>query len=166
MTPVDRLPFDLRTAVRPDDPQAVRTLVAATGFFSPEEIDIAEELVEETLARGSAAGYEFLLAEDASGLVGYSCYGLIPGTEASYDLYWIAVRPNLQGRGLGRWLLQETERRVVAGGGRRAYVDTSGRPQYLPTRRFYEGSGYETAAILEDFYAPGDAKVIFQKKLA
>jgi hypothetical protein len=45
------------------------------------------------------------------------------------------------------------------------YVDTSGRAQYAPTRAFYEHMGYERAAVLEDFYAPGDAKVIYSKIL-
>ncbi|MBC7352231.1 MAG: hypothetical protein H5U08_07720, partial [Thermogutta sp.] len=32
-----------RTVVRPEDRQAVRRLVEATGFFRPDEVDVAEE---------------------------------------------------------------------------------------------------------------------------
>jgi hypothetical protein len=35
----------------------------------------------------------------------------------------------------------------------------------LPTHRFYERCGYRQAAFLEDFYAPGDGKVIFVRSL-
>ena len=44
----------LRTAPLPEDVSAVREIIAATGFFSDEEITIAGELVEETLVKGDA----------------------------------------------------------------------------------------------------------------
>jgi ribosomal protein S18 acetylase RimI-like enzyme len=99
-------------------------------------------------------------------LAGYACYGPIPATRESHDLYWIAVAPERQGRGLGRRLLRAVEREVARAGGRRIYVDTSGRDAYAPTRAFYERAGYVREATLPDFYAPGDAKVIYRKQLA
>ena len=45
------------------------------------------------------------------------------------------------------------------------YLDTSGRAQYAPTRAFYERKGYRVAARLEDFFAPGDDKVIYVRTL-
>jgi hypothetical protein len=45
-------------------------------------------------------------------------------------------------------------------------VETSTRAQYEPTRTFYERCGYEIAAELPDFYAPGDGKAIFVRVLA
>ncbi|MEQ9561678.1 MAG: GNAT family N-acetyltransferase [Woeseiaceae bacterium] len=157
-----------RTDVRASDVVAVRSLVAETGFFSAEEIDVAAELVEETLTRGKAAGYEFVFADapDASGrLLGYSCYGAIPATVSSFDLYWIAVAAGKQRSGLGRELIRESERQARAMGASRMFVDTAGREQYAPTRAFYERMGYRKAAVLDDFYAPGDAKVIYAKTL-
>ncbi|MCG2778221.1 MAG: GNAT family N-acetyltransferase, partial [Desulfobacterales bacterium] len=40
----------------------------------------------------------------------------------SYDLYWIAVPPDFQGKGLGRRLLKEVEKRISSAGGKRSYV--------------------------------------------
>lgn len=156
----------LRTYPREADIAAVRSLVAATGFFSGEEIDIAGELVEETLARGAQAGYSFMFAESRGVLAGYCCFGPIPLTRESYDLYWIAVRPDSQGTGLGRRLMTEAEAAIIRCGGKRIYADTSSRDQYLPTRGFYEALGYQRAAFLPDFYAPGDGRVIYCKVLA
>jgi GNAT superfamily N-acetyltransferase len=155
----------LRHEARPSDAASIRELVASTGFFSAEEVAIAVELVEARLASGAASGYAFLFAEADGRVVGYTCYGPIAGTAASYDLYWIAVRADERGRGLGRRLLAETERLVRAAGGRRLYAETSGRAQYRPTRAFYERSGYLREAELRDFYAPGDAKVFYVKAL-
>lgn len=154
-----------RFDVQPADAGAIRAIVAATGMFTDAECDIARELVEERLARGDASGYAFVIADRAGQVAGYTAYGQIPCTQSSFDLYWIAVRPDCQGSGVGRELMRETERRIAAAGGERVYVDTSGRAAYAPTRAFYERLGYARAAELPDFYARGDAKVIYVKRL-
>jgi ribosomal protein S18 acetylase RimI-like enzyme len=160
---------EFRTETRPDDVAAVRDLAAATGYFSASEVAIAAELVEERLQRGPASGYEFLFADGAGRLdgrlEGYACYGLIPCTLSSYDLYWIAVHPDTQGAGLGRRLLQECERRIRALGGTGVYAETSGKAQYVSTRKFYERCDYATGAVFADFYGPGDDKYVFVKIL-
>ncbi|MEJ5343084.1 MAG: GNAT family N-acetyltransferase [Thermogutta sp.] len=161
----DKVSLDFRSTVRSDDRLAVRRLVESTGFFRPDEVDVAEELVTERLLKGPASGYEFLFADQEGQLRGYVCFGPIPCTVSSWDLYWIVVDPAHQRRGLGRRLLQEAEKAIRAAGGTRVYVDTSGREQYRPTRLFYEKNGYQVAAVLEDFYAPGDPKVIYVKVL-
>jgi ribosomal protein S18 acetylase RimI-like enzyme len=147
------------------DRDQIRNLVAATDFFSPAEVDIAVELVDAYLSSGPRSGYQFVLLDLDESVVGYACFGPIPCTEGSYDLYWIAVVPDLQQRGSGRKLLLEVERLVSGQRGRAIYVDTSSRDQYLPTRKFYESCGYTQAASLPDFYRPGDAKVIYVKRL-
>ena len=52
-----------RTEVKASDVEAVRVLVSETGFFNAEEVAIAVELVEESLERGKASGYEFVFAD-------------------------------------------------------------------------------------------------------
>ena len=154
-----------REEVRPEDRQAVGRLVRTTGFFSEEEADIAVELVEKRLAKGDASGYSFLLAEEGDCLLGYACFGPIPGSVHSFDLYWIAVDLGEQGRGIGRVLMTAAERVMAGRGARLIYADTSSRPQYKTTRAFYLACGYREEAFLTDFYAPGDGKVIFVKTL-
>ncbi len=164
-----RIPGDdlaLRADVRPEDPPRIRRLVAATGFFSLEETQVAGELAEERLATGDKSGYHFLLAERGGQLVGYTCFGPVPMTESSFDLYWIAVQPECQGKGVGRMLLSETQKRVRAAGGLRLYIETSLRAQYNGTRAFYEKNGFRLESLLEDFYAPGDGRATYSRKLA
>lgn len=155
----------LRDHVVPPDCEAVRSLVARTGFFRPDEIEIAVELVEERLARGATSGYEFVFAERDGEVVGYACYGPIGCTLGSYDLYWIAVDPRVQRAGIGRRLVSAVESRVAAAGGRRIYIDTSSQPKYSSTRTFYERCGCHLEARLADFYAPGDDRVIYVKPI-
>ena len=71
----------------------------------------------------------------------------------------------MRGRGLGKILLQKTEGLIRDLGGRHLFAETSSRDQYVPTQRFYEKSHYVPEAILMDFYAPGDSKIIYPKSL-
>lgn len=158
-------PVTFRHELVPVDRAQIRDLVHATGFFHAEEVDLAVELVDEWLAKGASSGYEFVIAEQDGRIVGYTCFGLIPCTQSSYDLYWIAVHPKAQGQGLGRRLNAETERRIRERSGTRIYAETSSRPQYRSTRAFYERTGYRLAEMLEDFYAPGDGRATYLKVL-
>lgn len=155
----------LRWELRDGDEDAIRAIVASSGLFSPNEQAIAVELVEERRAKGEVSGYYFAFLDDGLRTVGYTCFGPIPATAASYDLYWIAVETTRQRRGLGLRLLLETERDIAARGGTRIYVDTSSRSDYAPTRAFYLSAGYRQEVELRDFYGPGDGKVIFCKQL-
>ncbi len=157
---------ELRRGLNSTDPASVEALVRATGVFSPPEVAVARELVEERLSRGPASGYEFLLAEDEAGLLGYACWGQIPCTERSYDLAWIAVRPERQGGGVGRRILSLAEEEIARSGGSRIYVETSTRAAYDPTRAFYERCGYARAATFDDFYAAGDGKAVYLKTVS
>lgn len=155
-----------RSAVTEADIAKVRALVVATGFFTPEEEDIAAELVEERLQRGAASGYEFVLAEQDGRLAGYACFGPIAGTQSSFDLFWIAVDPGRQGSGIGRAVLAKAEDAMRAMGATRHYAETSSTKRYAPTRAFYVRAGLREVANIADFYSPGDGKVVYERVLS
>jgi len=154
-----------RTRLGASDPGDIERLVRETGFFSTEEIAIARELADDGVANGPGSHYRFVLADDEHELAGYACFGPVPCTQSSWDLYWIAVRPDAQGKHLGRELLAITETAVRAAGGTRLYAETSSRDQYQPTRAFYARRGYTAAARLPDFYGPADDRITFAKVL-
>ncbi|MCB9882799.1 MAG: GNAT family N-acetyltransferase [Planctomycetes bacterium] len=154
-----------RTQLQPRDEERVERIVTSTKKFNDGEVAIAVELVVERRSKGDASGYHFVFGDSGSETLGYACFGPIPATQSSYDLYWIAVDAGLQRRGLGRRLIAEVEASIARLGGTRIYVDTSSREDYAPTRAFYRGMGYIVEAELESFYAPGDGKVVFCKVL-
>ncbi|MGD8827772.1 MAG: GNAT family N-acetyltransferase [Gammaproteobacteria bacterium] len=166
MQPAIETGLSFRIEPHAADVADVQRLVAATGVFRDAEVWVAGELVAERLAHGLESGYAFLFAEADHRLAGYTCYGRIPLTRASYDLYWIAVAPQYQGRGLGRRLMAETEFLIRDAGGEQVYIETSSRARYRRTRAFYEHCGYQEVAFLADFYAPGDGKKIYCRRLA
>jgi ribosomal protein S18 acetylase RimI-like enzyme len=139
-------------------------LLERTGVFRPEEIGVAREVLEAALKPGQA-DYSVRVAECGGEVVGYAAWGETPCTRGTFDLYWIATHPSCQGKGVGRRLMEEAERDMRERGGRLCLIETSSLPQYEPTRRFYLGLGYEEAAVLKDFYMPGDHKVIYMGRL-
>lgn len=154
---------ELTAADRP----ALRDLLVATDAFKRDEIAVALELVDEALAKGRESGYEFLIAEDeaARRVEGYACFGPTPLTDGVFDLYWIAVHPRTQGRGVGRLLLESVDHAVRAARGRMILIETAGKPSYAATRAFYEGTRCELVARIPDFYAAGDDKLVYARRL-
>src|SRR5207245_11095675 len=106
-------------------------LTRATGLFRPEEVALAVELLDESLAGDD--DYRFLGAYADDRLVGYACWGPTPGTEGTFDLYWIVVDPARQREGLGTQLLRAVEDRLRTDRGRLVVVETSSRTDYAPT---------------------------------
>ena len=148
------------------DAGVVRALVARTGFFHDYEVNVAVELVEERLHKGmEESGYAFVFLEEEGRVTGYACYGPIPCTRDSYDIYWIAVMPEHQKKGLGTHILREAERLIQRQGGKRVYIDTSDSDKYRKTFAFYNRCGYRLVSLLEDFYAEGDGKAILLKTI-
>lgn len=138
-------------------------LTRGTGLFREEEVATALELLDESLAGDE--DYRFVGAFDGDQLIGFACWGPTPGTEATSDLYWIAVDRARHGSGIGSQLLSEVERQLTVDGRRLVVVETSSRSDYAATRAFYEARGYDRTATVRGYYAPGDDLVIYTKDL-
>lgn len=149
------------------DGKSIKKITATSGFFSEEEVATIDELWDEYLRLGSkTSGYYFLVFRgEEEKVLGYACYGPHPLTESTYDLYWIVTARHAKGQGVGKALMEETEKGVAALGGTLLIAETSGRDLYKPTRAFYRKRGYLKEAVIKDFYAAGDDLVMFTKKL-
>lgn len=157
--------LSLRWLAKPDIAAIEQILLANRPVFSDDECKTAVEMIVEGLEKPSDEDpYQFLVAEVAGRVVAYACFGTIPLTKGSYDLYWIAVHPEHHATGVGRRLLVACEDEIARQGGRLVVVETSSRSDYDKTRRFYEKTmAYETAAWIKDFYKTGDDKVVYVK---
>jgi len=153
--------------ILPADRNELFRLFKTGKTFHTAEINLAMEIIDQVLEQPDKEDYTILclcLGVDKV-LAGYICFGPIPLTDACYDMYWILVDNKFSRRGLGSELVQAMEERLVALKGRRIYIDTSSTPQYEPARSFYEKNGFWVAAVLEDFYRPGDDKIIYVKQV-
>jgi len=144
------------------DRRRIEEITRAVSVFRDDEIPVALEVFDGAVA--GSPDYVALGATVDERLVGWICWGPTPCTLGTYDLYWMAVDPAAQAVGIGTALLREMEGRL-AGSARLIVVETAGRPDYRPTRAFYEARGYRKASVIPDFYAPGDDQVVYVKAL-
>ena len=150
--------------LREEDREPLGRILEATRSFSAAEVKVAMELIDYALAKPGQTDYFFHCAEDGEGrLAGYMCYGEVPLSDRCWDLYWIAVDPSLQGRGLGKAMVTFMEADLRERRARKIFIETGGKASYGSTRKFYEAQGYSEIARIPDFFAVGDDKVIFGK---
>lgn len=150
--------------IEASDRASLQQLLRCIDQFKAEEVAIALALADDALRGPSETGYECLVAIDPE-LCGYICFGPTPMTAATWDLYWIAVSPDVQGRGVGRALYRAFVARMRARGGRQVRIETSSQESYGDTGRFYERLGFRVDGRLCDFYGPGDDLLIYYQRL-
>ncbi|MSQ06493.1 MAG: N-acetyltransferase [Dehalococcoidia bacterium] len=151
--------------MRPDDLPILVRLTADTGFFRPEEVVVAEEVLADAAAKGAKSEYRTYVAANGGGVMGYVCFGSTPLTRGTWDIYWIAVDRSHQGQGIGKQLMQFAEGEILRHGGRLVLAETSSQDLYEPTRQFYLRLKYHEVSRIPDFYDVGDARVTFAKVL-
>jgi len=155
--------------IRPTTPDDTPTLVAlaeATAVFKPHEIAALGEVLDDYHAANRDYGHAALTAlDDAGTVVGFAYLAPAAMTDRTWELWWLAVDVRRQGQGHGRRLLESAEDHARRQAARLLLIDTSDTPLYLPTRGFYLKAGYTEAAVVADFYADGDGKVVYAKRV-
>ncbi|HET7152667.1 MAG TPA: GNAT family N-acetyltransferase [Candidatus Kapabacteria bacterium] len=149
--------------LQPGDRAAIERMVRETGVFIEEEVAVAVELVDIALNDPKQEDYYFFVYDEGQGALGYVCLGPTPMTDGTFDLYWIAVAPEAQGKGIGQKLTARAEEFLVENDGRLMIVETSSKPSYDRTRKFYEDAGYVQLAEITNYYRLDDDLVIFGK---
>jgi len=148
-----------------EDRSVLKKILADTNHFNDEEISVAMELIDIYLNNESQKDYIIYVYVDESKTAGYICYGRRPLTDGTYDLYWIAVDPNIHGKGIGSKLIEFMEIDIKKLNGHLILIETSGKADYEGERRFYEKNGYGVQTIIKDFYRKGDDLFVYRKYL-
>jgi len=147
------------------DRASLLSMLIKTRSFTSAEIDVAMELIDIVLKDQIQKDYQiYCIVDDQDQAIGYICYGPTPMTQGTFDLYWIAVDPDFQERGVGSKLLSFLEEVAKAEGGRMILADTSSIPHYEKTQNFYLRNGFQEVARVPDYYYPGNDRVTFCKQ--
>lgn len=93
-------------------------------------------------------------------VVGYA--GLDDGGDVA-DVMTIAVAPSVQRAGLGRFLLDELERRAIERGAQSLVLEV--RADNLAALRMYEGAGFLLIRTRPRYYQPGDTDALVMRKV-
>ncbi len=148
------------------DRDAIEKILKDTNNFNPDEIKIAMELIDIYINDTEQKDYE-IFVDEGEGVVinGYVCIGPRPLTTGTFDLYWIAVNPNVQSKGIGSGLISYIEEYLKGKAARLILIETSGKPSYEKERKFYLKNSYKELVEIKDFYNKGDSLVIYGKNL-
>jgi [ribosomal protein S18]-alanine N-acetyltransferase len=103
---------------------------------------------------------DYVVLTDGEGVLGYA--GLDHGGDVA-DVMTVAVAPRARGRGLGRLLLVELERRAAARGAASVMLEV--RADNAPARALYERVGYQVLSTRRRYYQPGDVDAVVMRKL-
>ena len=114
---------------------------------------------------GPSTDYRWFVADRGGQVVGFACYGPVPLTVGTFDLYWIAVDVKARGSGVASRLDEAVTREVRELGGRWLLAETSSTPPYAPAQAFYARRGYRLLERIEDYYRSGDDRLTFGKRL-
>jgi ribosomal protein S18 acetylase RimI-like enzyme len=152
----------IRPAREADRPE-IASILERVGIFTPDQISAALDLVAQAFANPERGEFLPFVAELDGKIAGYVLYGPTPLADRVFDLYWIAVLPEYQARGIGKLLLQFVERAVAERHGRMLLIETSSKESYGRTRQFYEHAGYREISRIKDFYRKEHDKIVYSR---
>lgn len=146
------------------DVKPLESLLRKIPNFNEVEVGVAMELVQIAGGNPIQSDYNVFVFENSFGkILGYHCTGKRPLTDGVYDLYWIAVDPEIEIKGIGKQLLEHAEGFVKENNGRWILAETSSKDSYSKTRNFYLRNNYSIVAQINDFYSVGDHLIVFGK---
>lgn len=144
---------------------AILTLAVASGLFPPDGADELARIVADSLRGELGPDHLWFLDITEDRAVGVAYCAPERLTDGTWNLYMLAIHPDVQRRGRGTALVRHVERVLASRGGRILLIETSGLGTYDRTRAFYRALGYDEEARIRDFYSQGDDKVVFRKGL-
>lgn len=145
--------------------EQILEIARGTGAFRDQEIKALEEVIDDYFDQFRELGHVCEVACLDGETVGFLYFAPNPMSEGAWQLWWIILRDDLRGKGLGARLLHRAEQQTRENQGRLMFIETSSQEKYGGTLKFYFKHGYEKEAQLRDFYHEGDDMVIFRKKL-
>ncbi len=149
--------------IKPSDASKIEDIFTRIPNFSEEDVKVGMELVNIAANNNIQNDYNVYVYEDNDKVLGFHCTGKRPLTDGVYDLYWIAVDPDVQSKGVGNKLLVHAENFVKENNGRWILAETSSKESYEKTRDFYFRHNYKVIAEINDFYSVGANLLIFGK---
>lgn len=146
---------------KPEDQPSLASIANASGVFPGALIpDMTRSFFS-----GEASTEIWLTFKSATEVQGF-CYAVQEKmTDGTWNMLAIAVHPSRQGLGKGTAVVKHLETVLSHRSQRVLVVDTSSAAEFGGARAFYRKNGYCEEARIRDFWAAGDDKIVFWKRL-
>jgi ribosomal protein S18 acetylase RimI-like enzyme len=154
---------------RNDEHDSLLRIAVETGLFTFEDAEGLLGGILIALAEGSLPdGHAAVACRTVAGgeAIGWSYFAPDQYADGVWNVWWIGVLPSYQGTGAGRALLTHVESRAAEHNVRVIVIETSDQNPMAKARRFYTSFGYAECGRIPDFYATGEAKVVFSRSFA
>lgn len=150
----------IRTVTK-EDLSGLKEVLDSSGLFPSEYLD---DMIADYFTNPTTEAIWFTsITHGRPSAIGYCAPEKF--TDGTYNLYAIAVRKELQGKGIGQKMMKFIEDLLKANNKRVLIIETSSDDHYKLTRKFYKDLDYRQEAVIRDFWNEGEDKVIFLKKL-
>lgn len=150
-----------------EDTSAIVELVADA--MSPAEGECAARTLEQHFAsheRGIDDGRELFVMMNGDLLVGITgLHRYLWGPPDCVWLSWFAVACAMQRRGIGTYMLEQTEALAKSRGYCKMMVETYSTPGFAAARVFYQSRGFEQVGAIRSYLPGGGDMIVFAKHI-
>ena len=144
------------------DIEPLLTMLHTSGQFD----DAGLAHVRETLNTYFAGGSDDLwFSADQQGLAGVAYCAPEVMTHGTWNVLMLWISPAHQRQGVGQALMGHIERALSEKQARLLLVETSSLVDFTAARAFYRKQGFAEEARIADYYAAGEDKLIFTKRM-
>jgi Acetyltransferase (GNAT) family. len=120
------------TEIEPYVEMAMRTHV-----FWSQEVEVLKEVLLDRKNNPTTSYTVFNERDEADRMLGFVIFGRAPITRFSWDIYWLVVDKEIQGKGIGKKLLQRVEKYVLEKDTKAILrVETSSKTEFGVARNF------------------------------
>jgi ribosomal protein S18 acetylase RimI-like enzyme len=142
------------------DQSTVKAIAVSTGMFADSEWQGPD--------LGSLQNdHHWVVATNESGeILGSAYFGPEMVSDLLWNTYFLAVRKEMHGQGVGKFIMQYIEKLGIQSGIRTLIVETSNQESYARARGFYLSLGYVREAEIRNYYGEGDNKIVFWKSIS
>ncbi len=136
-----------------------------TGVFNPAAIEIMKEVID-NYVKNPDKDYWLIEEKCDNKVEGFVIFGRTPITEFTWDIYWLVVDRNLQGKGIGKKLFKRALEHILQRNNKALIrIETSSEEDFDPARNFYIKQGFKESGRIPDFYSQGNDLVTYYKEI-
>lgn len=147
-----------------NDRPFIESILSESGAFDETSQAYVMSVFDDHINNGSDAVWRTAFHDEE--VVGVAYCNPEPVTLGTWNLLMIWIKAGHEGRGFGSALIRDIEQNIQRNSARLLIVETSGTEDFTTARAFYERNGFVLEARVKDFYAEGEDKLIYTKRVS